>query len=116
MRCSVILPWLAIGLVLGGVGITAASAKAQVTTPHRCLATVESEIVRVGLDRSRIRAVQIARQTRQIGDNLRTVGFDGWVRLSDCPGSMVVDMDLRCGIRQTYVRGMCGVDGVKTFD
>ena len=66
--------------------------------------------------RSRIRAVQVASQVRQTGDNMYVVGYDGWVRLNDCPGSMVVDMTTRCGIRQTYVRGMCGVEGVKLSD
>lgn len=111
-----------LGVLTAGLVVAAGPSAAQVdarnaASPHPCLATVEAEITRVGLAETRIRAVQIARQTRQIGgDNMRTVGFDGWVRLNDCGGSMVVDMDTRCGVRQTYVRGMCGVDGVTTFD
>ena len=114
-RLTMMLGVVAAGLVM--VGPSAAQVDARsATTPHRCLATVEAEIGRVGLVEARIEAIQIAQQIRQIGDNMRTVGFDGWVRLNDCAGSMVVDMDTRCGVRQTYVRGMCGVDGVKTFD
>ena len=114
-RLMMMLGVLATGLIAADSSVAQVDARSA-ATPHRCLATVESEIGRVGLVDGRIGAIQIARQVRQIGDNMRTVGFDGWVRLNDCAGSMVVDMDTRCGVRQTYVRGMCGVDGVKTFD
>ena len=103
---------LATALVLLTVGGSAAVAQSE----HPCLPTVQAEIERVALDPARIDRISFSRQVQTFGDNNRTVGFDGWVRLNDCGGSMVVDMDTRCQVRQTYVRGMCGVAGVKTFD
>ncbi len=98
------------------------TAVAQSSFPERnpssrgCEAVVQAEIDRIQLPRSRIERIQISPQTQDIRDNRRTVGFDGWVRLNDCPGSVVVDMDTSCGVRQVYARGMCEVPGVKTFD
>ncbi len=101
-------------IAIGGLLVAAGPTVAQ--SEHPCLAAVQAEIARVGLAETRIERIGFARQVRTLGDNNRTVGFDGWVRLNDCGGSMVVDLDTRCNVRQTYVRGMCGVAGVKTFD
>ncbi len=89
---------------------------ASAQSRQRCLTVVQREIDRIGLPRSRIDRIQISRQRREIRDNQRTVGFDGWVRLNDCPGSLVVDMDKNCRVRQVYSRGMCDVPGVTSFD
>ena len=70
--------------------------------PDRCLPIVQQEIDRIALPPSRIDRIQISRQVRQIRGFDRTTGFDGWVRLNDCPGSLVVDMDTNCRVRQVY--------------
>ncbi len=82
----------------------------------RCLPVVEREIDRIALPRSRIDRIQISRREQDIRGSRRTTGFDGWVRLNDCPGSLVVDMDKNCRVRQVYSHGMCDVPGVKSFD
>ena len=82
----------------------------------RCLPVVEQEIDRIALPRSRIDRIQISRQLEDIRGSQRTIGFDGWVRLNDCPGSVIVAMDKNCRVRQVYSRGMCTVPGVKSFD
>ena len=68
------------------------------------------------LSRSRIDRIQISRQIREFRGSNRTTGFEGWVRLNDCPRSLVVDMDTNCRVRQVYSRGMCNVPGAKSFD
>lgn len=102
---------IALGVLLISSGSTALGQSA-----HPCLPAVDAEIARVQLDPSRIDRITFGRQVQTLGENNRTVGYDGWVRLNDCGGSMIVDLDTRCNVRQTYVRGMCGVAGVKTFD
>ncbi len=110
---------LGTALVLAGLS---GSAMAQSDLPLRdppantCSAVVQQEIDRVGIPQTRIDRINISRQSRDIRGNTRTTGFNGWVRLNDCPGSLVVDMDRSCRVRQVYVRGMCDVPNVKTFD
>ncbi len=83
---------------------------------QRCRAVVDQQITQVGLPQSRIERIQISRRRQDIRDSQRTVGFDGWVRLNDCRGSLVVGMDRGCNVQQVYVQGMCEVPGVETFD
>ena len=44
--------------------------------------------------------------------------FDGvtaWVSLNSCQGSVVIDLNRRCRINQSWTRGQCRVPGLKSF-
>ncbi len=85
--------------------------------PQRCLPTVEKEIRRIRLPQSRIDLIQLSKVERDSREQRRVDGFNAWIRLIDCPGSVIIDMDRNCRVRQVYVNGMCEVPNVdKTFD
>ncbi len=66
---------------------------------------------RLKVDPSDVRSIyyDLQRQTR--GDNHRVVGILAWVRLRSCKGYLVIDMSVRCRVRQVYGRGECDLGG-----
>ena len=42
-------------------------------------------------------------------------GYEGWFRLRDCSGYLVVTADRYCRIIQAYTRGDCSVPGIQDF-
>ncbi len=106
---------LLVGWLAGLQPATAQSGPERNPPLQQCLPTVEQEIEHIEFPRSRIDRIQMVRRQQDISGKRRTIGFDGWVRLNDCPGSLIVDMDRSCRVRQVYVRGKCEVLGVKTY-
>ena len=68
----------------------ALAAPAAVASEHFCRPVVERKIDRVHLDRADIRKIFIIDQVVSSGDDSRVVGYNAWVDLKSCRGSMVV--------------------------
>ncbi len=43
------------------------------------------------------------------------IGVKAWVSLESCKGSVVIHMNTRCRIKQTWTRGECQVPGLKHY-
>jgi len=43
------------------------------------------------------------------------LGAEAWIRLADCSGYLVVQMNRVAYVRQTYTRGDCQVEGVTAY-
>ena len=98
--------------IMAGFGV----ALALLTTPAEaarayCEGTVTERLDRLKVDPSDVRSIyyDLQRQTR--GDNDRVVGILAWVRLRSCKGYLVIDMSVRCRVRQVYGRGECDLGG-----
>ena len=104
----------ALALVASLVVGLAAAAHAD---EHRCRATVEREIDRLGVERADIRKIFIiAKLGPNTSDgNTRRDGFGAWIQFRSCKGALIVDMGNGCRTRQVYTRGDCAVPGVKNF-
>ena len=74
----------------------ALAAPAAVASEHFCRPVVEREIDRVHLDRADIRKIFIIDQVVSSGDDSRVVGYNAWVDLKSCRGSMVVRLYRNC--------------------
>ncbi len=99
------------GLALGILTATPAGAARE-----PCEARVVERLDRLNVERSDIRGVfyDVQRQTR--GDDDRVIGFLAWVSLKSCKGYVVIDLSLRCRVRQVYWRGECDLGGtLKTW-
>ncbi len=42
-------------------------------------------------------------------------GVTAWGNLDSCKGSVVIDLNRRCRINQSWTKGECRVDGIKSF-
>ena len=76
-----------------------------------CEATVVERLDRLNVERSDIRGVYYDVQRRTSGDNDRVVGILAWVSLKSCRGYLVIDLSVRCRVRQVYGRGGCDLGG-----
>ncbi len=91
---------------------------AWVNRPYtRCEAEVDQRLNRIDVDRADIEKIFYTRQFHGGGrkDRTRVVGTDAWVRFHSCKGSLVIDLDRYCRVRQVYTRGQCKIPGLKNF-
>ena len=57
-------------------------------------------------------------KTRHKSQQLRRlvlVGYDAWVDLKQCQGSVVIKMSRQCEIEESYSRGACTITGLKNY-
>ena len=98
------------------VGLAVAlAAPAAVASEHFCRPVVEREIDRVHLDRADIRKIFIIKKlvSTNGGEDSRVVGYNAWVDLKSCRGSMVVRLYRNCRVITVYTRHECRVPGVR---
>ena len=43
------------------------------------------------------------------------IGVKAWVSLESCKGSVVIHMNKRCRIKQTWTTGQCHIPGLKNY-
>ena len=77
-----------------------------------CNAVVASRLAEIGVDKADIEKMFYMRQTQSRSDDEVVVGYNAWVDLKSCAGSVVIDLDTSCRIRQVYTRGQCTVPGL----
>ena len=82
-----------------------------------CDAAVDRRLDRLEISRGDVKKITFMTQIQTTGKNGDTKerGVDAYVRLHSCRGSLVIDMDEMCNVRQVYTRGKCDIPGVKHF-
>lgn len=97
-------------VLLSGCGVTY---KAY----NDCDAAVDRRLERLDINRGDVKKITYMSQIQTTGKNGDTKerGVDAYVRLHSCRGSLVIDMDEMCHVRQVYTRGKCDIPGVKHF-
>lgn len=105
---------IAIRAAFAAAGFALFALSANAAT-HRCASVVRAELAKAGIVDADVRTIRITQQRRQIRDNYRVVGFDGYVKFESCPGTFVVNMRTDCGPRTVYTTGMCSFEGVPSY-
>ena len=104
---------LAAGLFAAG---TAAAESGYDVPPSACAAVIENKLAELKVSRGDIDKISLSPRMQNTGDdNSRVVGIDAWVRYKTCAGSLIIDMERDCRVRQVYSRGACMIPGVKAF-
>lgn len=80
-----------------------------------CERTVAAELERLQIAPERVQDIVYQRRIRTSRNGAHVVGYEAWVDLSDCRGSLVIDMSRRCRVKQVYTRGECRVLGVPAY-
>ena len=113
--------WLKGSIVMGvlaGAAATLALAAPAVADvdPSRlqCGPAIEQRLSDVGVAPSDVQSASVHRQGLG-GEFRQTVGYTAWLRLKDCKGYLVIDMNAACHIKQTYTKGACAIDGLKNW-
>ena len=81
----------------------------------RCDTVVTERLDRLNIDSADVRSIYYARRIQTRGDDDRVVGIDAWVSFHSCKGSLVIDMDRHCRVRQVYTRHECEVPGIPNY-
>lgn len=103
MRLFVILAILLFGF--GGHAMAA---------PHRCAKAAAVKMAQFDVAASQIKRIVFA-DIVEDDRSARLLGYDAWVDLKSCRGSVVIKMSVQCEIEETYSRGACTFTGLKNY-
>jgi hypothetical protein len=75
-----------------------------------CEAVVKERLARMNIDPGDVRSISIAARVRaQRRSGSSVSGFDAWVSLKSCRGSIVMSLSRECRIKRIYSKGDCKV-------
>ena len=80
-----------------------------------CETVVTERLNQLDIDIADVRSIFYIRQIQTSGDHRRVIGIDAWVNFHSCKGSLVIDMDRHCRVRQVYTRYECEVPGIPNY-
>ncbi len=81
--------------------------------PHRCAVPVAEAMSLRGLAPSRINRTVFVAVTDGGRGGAYVVGYEAWMDLQSCPGTVVAKISLQCEIEETYTRGTCDFSGLR---
>ena len=82
--------------------------------PHRCAKAATVKMAQLGVAASQIKRIVFA-DIVEDDRTARLVGYDAWVDLKQCQGSVVIKMSRQCEIEESYSRGACTITGLKNY-
>jgi hypothetical protein len=97
-----------VALALLGFGGLATAA------PHRCDEQAKAKMAELGVAASQIRKISFV-GVRSNDRARRLKGYEAWVGLEQCQGSVVINMSLQCDVQNAYTRGACKFEDLKSF-
>lgn len=72
-----------------------------------CQAKVREQLERMDIDAGEVRSTSVSSRTRSRRGGNRVIGFDAWVGLKSCEGSLVLRLNRSCRLKDAYSRGEC---------
>lgn len=88
------------------IGLAILTAPPAFAAGNACEAAVNERLARMKVDPGDVRSTSIA---ARIGNRRggSVSGYDAWVALESCRGSIVLRLDRRCRVKEVYSRGAC---------
>jgi len=83
---------------------------------ERCAVAVDRHLIRLPLAEGDVKSIRIIERVN-IADDFgpEIFGVDAWIRLNSCSGWLVVNMNAKCYVKQSYTRGDCRVEGLPNY-
>ncbi len=100
------------------VGVVLASASALSGGRYdKCEDTVADRLAELGIAEADVAGITYVPEQGGASRTSRggVVGVKAWVGLESCEGSVVIHVNARCRVKQTWTRGECRVPGLKNF-
>jgi hypothetical protein len=72
-----------------------------------CQSTIDQYLQDHGIDASQIHRIVVVPLQRPSHDGDRVLGIEARIRMLSCRGSVVLEMNQSCHLRQAYGRGAC---------
>ncbi|MDA1101507.1 MAG: hypothetical protein O2967_21310 [Proteobacteria bacterium] len=82
--------------------------------PHRCTMPVMEKMAQLDVAEPQIEQISFV-DVRSDDRSARLLGYEAWVKLKRCRGSVVVKVSRQCEIQETYSRGECKMTGLKNY-
>ena len=105
MKRNVLIASALAGAVVLSAGVANAAGNA-------CSGVVSQQLAAAGVNQADVKSVDYA--VHKTGSD-KNRGWLAWVDLANKPGSLVVDVDPNCRVRQVYTRDGLQLPGVKSF-
>lgn len=83
--------------------------------PHRCAGPIANAAAKGGIAPAQIKRTVFVDVTDGGRDGAFVVGYEAWIDMKSCKGTIVAKMTLQCEIEETYSRGACDFPGLKNF-
>lgn len=74
-----------------------------------CEAVVSERLARMNIDPGDVRSISVAARIRSRRGGSSVTGYDAWVSLESCRGSIVMSLSRECRIKRVYSKGDCKV-------
>ena len=77
----------------------------------------QQRLEELGIEDSRVRSINIAlirKKDERPGPEIRAA--ESYIRLTDCTGFLVIYMDSKAFVRDTYTRGDCSIPGLNNYN
>lgn len=102
------------GTFVGAMSSLPAMAAPHSTSLNRCTPDMEKIYAKTGIDKDKVsssRAEPVVAYLRNSQSNAEFFeGYRIWLRSDLCEGSVVINLNDRCEVRDTYSRGNCKID------
>lgn len=85
-----------------------------VAQTHRCADAVAAKMTQLNVPPAQIVRTTFVNVTDG-GCCEQLIGYEAWVDLKQCRGSVVLKLSLQCGIEEAYSRGACDIPGLKNY-
>ncbi len=80
-----------------------------------CETVVTERLNQLDIDIADVRSIFYIKRIQRRRNSGRVIGIDAWVNFHSCKGSLVIDMDPHCRVRQVYTRYECEVPGIPSY-
>ena len=80
-----------------------------------CEAVVTERLGQLDINLADVRSIFYTKRIQRTRDRSRVIGIDAWVNFHSCKGSLVIDIDRYCRVRQVYTRNECEVPGIPNY-
>lgn len=82
--------------------------------PHSCDKQTNAKLAQLGVAASQIKTKSfIEVRDGSVADRLQ--GYEAWIELDSCQGNLVLEMSPECEIQETYTKGACKIEGLKSY-
>jgi hypothetical protein len=83
--------------------------------PHRCAGAVVEALDNLGVTPEQVKRTVFISQTDDGQGRSIVTGYEAWIDLKSCKGTLVAKMYRQCGIWEIYSRGACDFSGLKNY-
>ncbi len=80
-----------------------------------CETVVTERLHQLDIDMADVRSIFYSRETQRSSRRSRVIAIDAYVKFHSCKGSLVINMNRDCHVRQVYTRDECEVPGIPNY-